>query len=467
MRLSLSKLYFFLLVVASLSFVTACNDSTFIGSDLIDDSEFYGSYTTDTLTLTTNSFKADSIITSNVLSNGSHITYLLGGLDDPTFGSSKASIYGQLSLPNSSLNLGSNLQLDSVVLTLQYTPNTTPYGDTLNNKVDVNIYEMAESMSYGKPYFANQTFAYYPTLLGRNAQTTFAAADSVTIQKYGTKIDTINNVPTQVDDITTETLAPQMRIRLSNELGYRLLAQSGTNNFKDNASFRDFFKGLYITTNTDAKVVASISPFGSQSGITLYYSNSLGKGKSTDFVFNGAWVVNSFENNHTNTEVGNALTQTTPTEQEYVYVQGMSGVGFTLNMPYLSSLGNAAINRAELELTVKPDSYSLFTPPNKIDILSVLNNRQYGGLKLTDATKQTTSDGFVKYKLIFATAGVAAGFPVSIQYLQDKLMGEYTDRNDRLLINFLQETPSRAIICGPNHPEHPMKLNLIYTPITE
>lgn len=466
MRLLSGKLYIFSTLLALLSFATACNDSTFIGSDLIDSSDFFGSYTTDTLSLTTNSFKADSILTSNVLSNGSHVTYLLGALNDPTFGRSKASIYGQLSIPNSSLNLGSDLQLDSVVLSLQYTANTTAYGDSLG-KIDVNVYEMTESMVYGKPYFANQNFAYSPNLLGRASQTTFATNDSVSVLQYQTKTDTINGVLIESDSISTLKLAPQLRIRLSDELGYRILAQSGTNNFKDNASFRSFFKGIYITTNNSSNVVASISPFGSQSGITLYYSNKLGKAKSTDFVFNGAWVVNNFENDHSNTEVGDALAQTTPTNQQYVYVQGMGGVGFALNAPHLSSLGNVALNRVELELTVKPDSYNTFTPPNKIDMLSFAANRQYAGLKLTDATKTTTSDGFVKYKLIFGTASVASGFPVAIQYIQDKLKGEYTDRNDRLLINFLQETPSRAIICGPNHPDHPMKINLIYTPVTE
>ncbi|HNL08694.1 MAG TPA: DUF4270 family protein, partial [Chitinophagales bacterium] len=230
---------YFILLIGGFMLLFSCNNASIIGSDLVDDSEFFSSIVSDSTSVATQCVESDSVVTtyfSVTADQYAHTTYLLGSLNDPIFGQSTASIYAQMHLPNQNISLGTNAILDSVVLSLQY---VDTYGDT-TSRPDVYVHEVAEDIK-AQTYFGSQEFAYSPNLLGYRANVAIQPKTKVTLKKLLAVKDTLESGEiVTIDSIATEQTTPHLRIPLSTEFGYRLLAQSGTITFQNDYTFRQF-----------------------------------------------------------------------------------------------------------------------------------------------------------------------------------------------------------------------------------
>ena len=144
---------FRLLCACLLSIVaaTSCkkhSDNVYLPSDATGD--FDGYRHMDTLTVFTSTVREDSLRTDSLSHN------LLGVINDPVFGESKASSFAQFRLPQVG-NVISSQTLDSVVLFLQFTSPTAYYGD-LNTNFGFKVYELDQSMNSGITH-SNTTYS--------------------------------------------------------------------------------------------------------------------------------------------------------------------------------------------------------------------------------------------------------------------------------------------------------------------
>ncbi len=455
MKYNLIPLLAALILITSLF---SCNAPTSIGADLVEEDEFLNSEIIDTLSLEVNLIYSDSVKTTPLYdaSNNTARPYLVGTLNDEIFGRSKANLYTQVRLPSNDVDLGSNLVLDSVVLTLKYL-SPPLYGDSLST-TSLSIYEVTETMvtevmvtettTAEQDYYSNQTFSYDPEPLGELNDFVHTPSDSVTINRLF--VDSEGQ-----DSLGTTKIEPHLRIKLNNNLGNRFLTQSGTSTFADKDAFLLYFKGLYITADDNSNVMAYFDLLSSRSRLVLYYSSNDGDGLSFSFPINSlSATANHYEHYYDNTDLPNIISQPSPNSQDVIYLQSMAGTGLEFEIPHLQSIPSIVVNKAQLELYSLPNTSNTYSAPGALFFTSKDDTTEETfGVNGSEREVITTDAGeeIYKYTLTFNF------------YSQQKYDGEFTNRLEQIFINRQSTIADRVIIGGPEHPEYPMKFKLIYT----
>lgn len=269
---------------------------------------------------------------------------LLGSTNDPAFGKTYASVYGQVLLPNLNVRFP-NATVDSVVLGVVY---GGKYGK-FSIPQDIAVYELSQYMD--------------PT------STAYTTLDA--FQVNGSPIGTVNGfIPNLTDSVVVKgvALAPQLRIRLNNNLGTRLLTADSLS-YADNSYFLQYFKGFYLTTRTSVvgDGIALLNMHAS--GITVYYHTPTVADTAVVFaVTESSQTVNHIDHNFSGSPAQQAMNNTAVTGGQKLYIQSGGGTFGKLVLPFFdqNTLKNAAINRAELIFTLDDDpTYldTLLTPP--------------------------------------------------------------------------------------------------------
>ena len=191
----------------------------------------------------------------------------------------------------------------------------------------------------------------------------------------------------------TSTLAPQLRITLSQYIRNDFVITTPWVTFADNTSFPQFFKGIYImsTPAAGAGSIVSFSLLNPLSNITLYYHQSLviSTAYSYNFIMDNGTVARINHFNHTkyfyaDTYLRNELAggKDTVIGNKYLYVQSMAGLKVRIQYPYLKNLtkkGRIAINKADLIIPVDDSTYasesslSTYAPPYQLVLLEEQN----------------------------------------------------------------------------------------------
>ena len=328
---------FFIRLSAVLLFaITGCkNDSSIIGLDVQPESDRLHQGYVDTSTVISFTRKQDSLITSDLPYQ------LLGSYNDSLFGKAYSSIYMQLTISNANPDFGTTPVLDSAVLALAYDP--LYYGHF--DQQTLNVFQLTQEIYVDSTYYSNRIFNYnYIDLC--NAQT-FIPKPTDSIVVWGVKA------------------APQLRIKLSNTFGQNLLDNS--TQMTDDASFRNFFKGLYVTTANALPLVNTGGIFrfmlyNPNSKLTLYYHNSSSDSLRFDLVY-GSNCQSSlyFDHNYSTVPaITNQFSDSTQ-GQNFIYLQAMSGLRSRIHIPYLKNYANnggIAVNKAELILKADPNTIS-------------------------------------------------------------------------------------------------------------
>lgn len=427
----------------------SCNETTPIGSDIIGDEDLLKTSVVDSFSIQTATVSADSI-NSSVRTR----LYLFGAVNDPTFGKVNASIFTQFLLRASNPNIGENPIFDSLVVTFAYN-NEIIFGNSASNN-SLSVHEVESVLQSNDTYYSDQEITYNPRLIGEKRNFQYEPSDSVTI---ATSIDDSTGV------IVKEKVIPHLRIRLSDELGRRLMNQVGDIAFESDKQFQQFFKGLYIRPENTSNAIASFDILSEQTKMTLYYTDDEGELGTLDFSMNlSTAVINHFEHDYSNTPVVEVLNQPVSNSNTHAYIQAMAGLDIDVEIPSLNNeiLGNVAINKAELDVyQIEADGDALFTAPIAL------------GLVAEDLEENTTvvlssnSTGFRGDTLtIDGEMGVLYKVDIDLQSLQNFLDNPNSKKMTLLPSNPFT-TPNRIVVGGPQHPTFPMKLRLIYTVIEE
>ena len=443
-----------------LAFV-ACDEPSEIGADLFTDAELYNILSTDTISIAGTNLVSEPLATNlsslsviaNLAGNPSFEKvrpYLLGSLTDPLLGKTQAGIYTQLRLKDNDADLGSLPRLDSIVLSIAYDVDAEVlYGnvDALNT---IYVYELIEPMT-GTDNLSNEEFAINASPIGQKRDFVYTPLDSVDIKQVEPTDDSGGI------EISTIRVAPQIRIKLSDELGNRFLAQSGELAFENDDRFKDFFKGIYIAADPNNEAIAAFNLFSGQSKITLYYHNEEQNGLNrTFFIDEQTEINNRFEHEYDGTPIETHLQQAADQQTDTAYyLQGLAGLDVKLEFPYLQNLGTIAVNEAYLECYQLPDAESdEFAAPLALQMTHQLLNSEQTQTNVAFG-EQVEIDGqeLTKYTL-------RLNF-----YTQDKLNGLH--ENETLSVYLPSFRAGRVAIGGPKHSLYPMKLKVLYTRLNE
>ncbi|MCB0514436.1 MAG: DUF4270 family protein [Chitinophagales bacterium] len=434
----LHKALVFLLL--SMAAFFSCNEPSEIGADLIDDEAAaqFQTLFTDTLQMNIKMVVPDSVKTQ-----GGDI-FLLGRMEQASFGTSKASIYGRLSLPLNDINLGTSPQIDSAVLILRYSTSQSIYGDS-SAVQNLEVYTIEDDL-YNEDsitYYANTAFQLSANAVGSLQNFYFNDEDSLLVEG-----DTVPEVP-------------QLRIRLNNSFGQTLLdkAQGTDSIFYDNDKLHEYLKGLYISVDNSQSgaAIASFNLTNGTSRLKLYYTDTE-TGAQNDFslYFYTPKCFNSYQQDYTETEIQTILEQNDGyTQGEWLYLQGMKNLRWQMKFPTIENLGKIIINDAILELQspyVLAEMDTLFAPPN---YLACVTSDQ------SSSAYQSAANNFLVSK-----SDTLYTYNVSLKrYLQDFVSDPDTSRVYNVLLQSNSSSPNILKIASPNNADYPLKLKLFYTKI--
>ncbi len=406
---------------------------------------------TDTVTVFAYSELQDSILTDNAYLN------LLGSINDPIFGKTKASIYTQLQLSNNNVDFGSNPVLDSVIMSLDY---NGFYGN-LSNQQTVRVYEITESLHNDSAYYSNQNipndgldlanYTFYPK-----------PNDSLVIQAIACK---------SIYSVDSIKYAPQLRFRLDDSFGNKIIDKSGGTELSDNDNFLQFIKGLYVTVDqtNERGAVLYFDLESSVSKITLFYHND-DDTLSFDLVINNRCArFNNFDHyDYADADQlfkDQVLNNDTTKGKNLLYTQPLVGVRTKIYFPHIHELvksGNIVINKAELVICNNSEASRVLKPPVK---LALAKFNEEG--KLKTITDQKIGEDY--FGGIYNNDKKEYRFRLN-QHIQELLSEDEPDYGLSLMVSGSVVNANRLIITGTN-PDNPdltarrMRLSIIYTRI--
>ncbi|MGK2862901.1 MAG: DUF4270 family protein [Chitinophagaceae bacterium] len=329
------------------------NESSTLGGNLIP---VVDNITTFDTLLTVEAFNDTfSVLTDTTYYSSDYENFLGLITNDPFFGKTDARLFLELKPPNyryTFLGKPDSLHIDSVVLILDY---VETYGDS-NAVQTVNVYEIPQSSDFGDTSYTIRKNNYSKAgLLGSRTFVPGVLKDSVKAYQ--------------------DTTARQLRIRLNDAFGQRLLnydtiSTSSKGAYYSDSAFRSYFKGFALES-TSGNALIGVNLEGANTKLAIYYKDDNGdlpveKWDTAVAYFSYAANPTSFSANYikrdyAGTPLAAAIGGTTP--DDLVYIQSAPGSFATLKIPGLKNLNNRVIHRAELIMEQVYDvSDTLFYP---------------------------------------------------------------------------------------------------------
>ncbi len=274
---------------------------------------------------------------------------VLGVMDDPIFGKTTCGFYAQYRLVKTAIDKGANLTIDSVVLSLVL---DGKYGSN-NKPVNIIAYEMLEDMNTLSSYNTNESFFVKGTALG-----------------------VVNNVVPNLNDsvnVLGINYAPQIRIRLNNSLGTRILGADSATLSNNDPNFLTFFKGIFVTASGNGNGVAYCNLLSSK--FTIYYHNDSNDSLQFDVgISSRSARCNSFT--HATTSIAQRAASSLLNSDSIVYAQSGAGSRIKLTIPFLANISpKIVINKAEIIVTKWNDdatgSDSIYPMPSILSMKAI------------------------------------------------------------------------------------------------
>jgi Domain of unknown function (DUF4270) len=448
-------------LVISALIIFACTKRTPFGSELLQDQSAVLT-ASDTLTLRTTVEPEENATTSDRQSTTAYL--YCGQLNDPSTGRTTAELFTLFRplFPSSGF-VSSNFQnatIDSVVMALRYA-GAGFYGDSTQAQT-IRVFRTDQPIRNYLAYRANSSLPSGGEL------------GSVTVRP---RSSTALTHP--FDTALTVAKAPHVRIRLNTALGTafgRELLSYDSITYVD-TMFRTMVRGLRITstaaTQPGAMMAFDMSELNNVSAINVYYTRRDGAKLRQTFVFRGNNKFNRFVHDYSGSQVSPVLNRPNPTR---LYAKGLSGLRIKVEVPHIKKLGNVAINKAELILTVASSSTDPLVPAPQLgasyvrltdtasvfidDLLYSLGStgtggfQQFGGFPLTETVNGVTVQ---RYRINVT------------QHLQYILQGRRNTPNE-FFINVIGNgsvftSPARTVFHGPLSTTFPPRLSLKYTQI--
>jgi hypothetical protein len=424
----------FFLPVLMLLFAS-CKKESEVGIDVQPEEDIIGLYTTDTLTLVTSTWIEDSLRTDE------SPTAVLGHMDDLYFGTTDASVYTQLVIPNNQTNVefqpvSGVAVLDSAVLTIAYKFDF--YGDTTQQQ-SLSVYQMTDMLYKDSMYYSNQTKNIYPQSIGSL---------------------TFNPQPRS----TVNGSAPHIRIPINLSWAQQVFAQGVEGGaLETNADWLAFMNGIYIKPGSSGGSLLYFNLIDTLTGLTLYYHSPSDTSEFTFTVNSSTAYFSHYEHNYSGSLVEPYIGATGSVVN---HVQANSGLKTKIEFPFLNDWYNnlgyeAAINKAELVIFGDESQASDDFPLNTRMFLTSIDS--IGKEHLIIDMFETTS----YYGGSLNTSTNTYKFNIA-RHIQSMLTGPMQNNGLYLKEIFGTENGRRAVLHGSSplvDPAKRMYLRLTYTRI--
>lgn len=443
----------FIILTLSVLIAASCTKPVLIGSDFLEDEKASLKFE-DSFDLSFFTEKTDSVIVHSDNVSLQLITYLCGNVVDPILGRYTAEIFAQPILPTvaTDLRLAS---LDSVVLQLRY--DTLGNYGTLSEPVTIEVFRMTENPEFSEEIYSNRRFMFNKDLLG-----------------------SLTFVPKPFDSVTlitpndTTQLAPSIRIPLSRIKLGELLNQD-TSVFTNQDSFLNYFNGLHIRMTGANNTMLGFNLLNTVSNLSFYFEKAGDpKKKEFRFIFTTASVKTVYMDHDYTGSIAEASLSPEP-ENDFWYVQGLSGLTTKMTVGNLDLLGNAIINQAELEVfcTFPDGDVPGFYPPIQYLVTQEKTDSSFiNSIDVNVALVRSNSNfTSVAYETLYGGVleRVGSGTPAVYRYNM-KVTAQIKDiysgkKENSIYFNPFEKAnvPNRSVMFGPGHPEFAPRLRIYYT----
>ncbi len=411
-----------------------------IGLNLIEEQP--GISSTDTLSIQAYTIPDDSIPTSHGAQN------MMGVLNDPVFGKTKATIFTEIRLPMNEFSLGENPVLDSVKLSMAYTGRYYGQEQTFQH---LTVYELSENLPDTDTIYGHRFFEHYPEPVGA-FQLRPAPTDSVQVFQDGEPI----------------VVAPHFKIPLSMEFGQKIIDANETEAFENVPNFLEYLKGFYIDIdeNIDGEgSIFNINMYSPLTSLILYYHE-----EGDTINIEQRFPINEFAKNFTRFEGFDfadahpllreqVIDQNLTSGDSLVFVQSMGRLRANIEIPHLEELAafpNVAINQARLYLPVDQEfSHELWPEANSLLLLQYNEEEDLEFLSDYDL-------GPAYFGGIYNEEKRHYRFNIT-KYIQDVLEGTTPNNGLTLTVSNAPVNAHRVILKGPGRSTRPMRLEIVYT----
>ena len=369
----------------------------------------------------------------------------VGSMFDQRFGGQRNSIYSQLLPETYNVDPGTNAFADSCILYVKlselYGPWTLPQ--------DFYVYEVSEEILSTESYSTSSSLATSPTPIGQALQYT----------------------PTLTDSFLIDGAYKQgfLRIALNPSFGDNFVANMGTDAFAGTSNFWNFFKGLYILTDSTAPYgdgLAVVDLLNSSSQMTLYYSNDDTTGLSLDFSFDGGGLntrLNRYVNVASGSDVEIALNDNNSSDS-ILYLAPYSTAQSIISIQVLDTLSDLIINKAEIEFNqVEQDAQDAldYGPPENLFLYFTKDSSDLFFLPDYSSTNSTSFGG---RKAEVSEGGITFNrytFNIT-NYLRNQIQ-DSTYSVGLVLTTLSNHLPGQIALGGGNNASQPIKIRVIYT----
>jgi len=322
-----------LLWVALFSLLAACNDPTFIGSDLVEEDAIDVEFTENIL-IEAKTVRLDSVRTYSPGSSVQLSSFLCGEIVDPFFGKTSAQIFAQLGIQFSRPDF-LRANLDSIVLILPY--DSAAFYNFADEDYGFEVARVVEPMDAEQTYFSDRAFATDLMPLGQiDTKLTPASADTFVVYSSS---GTPNVVPFR-----------HLSIPLSTEFGTELLTLE-EDTYENDSTFIDHLAGINIRSTTENRGMPAFDLRSSNAGMYLFYTR---EDTTRQFFYpfktSNVRMVN-LEHDYTNAPV-EPFINNAELGDSLLFAQAASGLNVEVAFPDLSKFEGVVVNKAVLEFTV-------------------------------------------------------------------------------------------------------------------
>lgn len=391
----------------------------------------------DTLSIEMAQDREDSVRSDELSAN------LLGAINDPLVGRSRASIYFQVRPGNSNITLGPNPTVDSAVLVLPY---RGFYGDVskLNGLQRFRVFRVTETIDRESSYFSNDSLSVEAQPIGQTGFIAPLLSDSV--------------------PVSGRKEVPQLRIKLNDEF-----AQEFKNNpdaLVSADAFTAFLKGLYVDAETrdQADDRGAILDFVLTSGARLdvFYKNDTQDSLRVTFPVNELSARFNRMRHSYKQSILDAM-GSYEAGKAGVMVQNMGGLRAKLRIPHLLTWrGNRKIlvHKARLVVSVPEASLTKYAPHPQ---LSIVLKDASGNLVISP---DLAVDNLVYSGGTFSSSSKTYAFNIT-RYVQARLNGIYTSDEFYIQPSATAVSAYRVALNGTQSADRPVTLEILYQELPE
>lgn len=357
----------------------------------------------------------------------------LGKINEQRFGEMKAAFYTNFRLTITGFDPEGPITLDSAFFYFKYNNTYGPFQESLS----LEVFELNEAI---------------------NANDSLTNAEVLNVNS--TVIASLNNLNIQSGQ---EGI---LKIPVDQSFAQGFVDGFGTSIFANNDGLQDYFKGIYVavTDNSGEDGLLYLNLTDSDTKFSIFYSgpNSVDSVYDFEITNQAAWLT-QYTQDYSSSDV--ELLLNTPEENhESLYISAYSGTKGEIEIPDLEVLDNAIINKAEIsffQTDFGETIASKFTPPSNLFLF--LNNPGGNVSLLPGVSLNDIEDFGGQGKLAEIDGQTTIQYKFNItEYVQEIVNGSNISKELSLSVLNVN-SGNRVKIGGGNHPNFPIKLEILYT----